>query len=201
MILDAILYLVRGGVAWRQLPAEFPPPTTVHGIFVRWIRGGRGSASTTCCPTAAIIDFQTVPAADTVHRSTRGRDGGKKTNGRKHHITVDVNGLLLAVVVTAASIQDRDATFRLLSRLRDTFSTIRLVWADGGTPGRLIGWANQVVALPIQIIKRIAGSAGFHVRPRVWCVERTFAWINSAAAASATTKPDPRTTKLWGTSP
>ena len=119
-----------------------------------------------------------MPAADTVHRSTRGWDGGKKTNGRKHHITVDVNGLLLAVVVTAASIQDRDAAFRLLSRLRDAFSTIRLVRGDGGSPGRLIGWANQVVELRIQIIKRIAGSTGFHVRPRVWCVERTFAWIN-----------------------
>lgn len=119
-----------------------------------------------------------VPAADTVHWSTRGWDGGKKTNGRKRHIAVDVNGLLLAVVGTAASIQDRDAAFRLLARLREAFSMIRLVWADGGYPGRLIGWANRVVALRIHIIKRIPGSAGFHVRPRVWCVERTFAWIN-----------------------
>ncbi len=72
----------------------------------------------------------------------------------------------------------RDAAFRLLARLRDAFSTIRLVWADGDYPDRLIVLANQVVALRIQIIKRIPGSTGFHVRPRVWCVERTFAWIN-----------------------
>lgn len=72
----------------------------------------------------------------------------------------------------------RDDAFRLLARLRDAFSTIRVVWADGGCPGRLVGWANQVVALQIQIIKRIPCSTGFHVRPRVWVVERTFAWIN-----------------------
>jgi hypothetical protein len=65
--------------------------------------------------------------------------------------------LLLAGVVTAASIEDREAAFRLLARLRDTFSAIRLLWADGGYPRRLIGWANQVVALRIRIIKRIPG--------------------------------------------
>ena len=191
MILDAILYLVRGGIAWRQLPADFPPPTTVYDVFTRWVRAGvwrrihdalrdqlRVRAGRDRCPTAAVIDSQTIPAADTVPQSSRGWDGGKRTNGRKRHIAVDVTGLLLAVVVTAASIQDRDAAFRLLARLHDAFSTIRLVWADGGYPGRLIGWANQVVALQIQIIKRIPGNTGFRVRPRVWVVERTFAWIN-----------------------
>jgi len=72
------------------------------------VRAGRDR-----CPTAAIIDSQTVPAADTVPRSGRGWDGGKRTNGVKRHIAVDVNGLLLTVVVTAASIQDRDAAHRL----------------------------------------------------------------------------------------
>ena len=95
------------------------------------VRAGRDR-----CPTAAIIDSQTVPAADTVPRSSRGGDGAKRTNGVKRHIAVDVNGLLLAVVVTAASIQDRDAAHRLLAALRGSFSTIRLVWADGGYPGR-----------------------------------------------------------------
>lgn len=129
--------------------------------------------------------------------STRGWYGGKKTNGRKRHIAADVNGLLLAAVVTAASIQDRNAAHRALAGLRGAFSTIKLVWADGGGPGRLIGWANQVVALRIQIIKRIPGSTGFHVQPRVRVVERTFAWINKHRTASATTKPDPTTTKPW----
>ncbi|MCJ0907226.1 transposase [Rhodococcus sp. ARC_M6] len=117
-----------------------------------------------------------MPAADTVPRSSRGWDGGKRTNGVKRHIAVDVNGLLLAVVVTAASIQDRDAACRLLAALRGRFSTVRLVWADGGYPGRLPVCSKDVLALPMQIIKRIPGATGFHVRPRV--VERSFAWIN-----------------------
>ena len=131
VIVDAILYIVRGGIAWRQLPVEFPPAGTVYAVFARWARSGawqrildalrdrlRVRAGRDRCPTAAIIDSQTVPAADTVPRSSRGWDGGKRTNGVKRHIAVDVNGLLLAVVVTAASIQDRDAAHRLLAALR-----------------------------------------------------------------------------------
>lgn len=190
-VLDAILYVVRGGIAWRQLPVEFPPASTVYGIFVRWVRAGawqrihdalrdrlRVRAGRDRCPTAAIVDSQTVPAADTVPGSRRGWDGGKRTNGVKRHIAVDVNGLLLTVVVTAASIQDRDAAHRLLAGLRGGFSTIGLIWGDGGYPGRLLGWAKNVLALQVEIIRRIPGASGFHVRPRVWVVERTFAWIN-----------------------
>ena len=107
VIVDAILYIVRGGIAWRQLPVEFPPAGTVYAVFARWARSGawqrildalrdrlRVRAGRDRCP-AAIIDSQTVPAADTVPRSSRGWDGGKRTNV-KRHIAVDVNGLLLA---------------------------------------------------------------------------------------------------------
>ena len=100
-------------------------------------------------------------------RSSLGGDGGKKTNGVKRHLAVDVNGLLLAVVVTASSIQDRDAAHRLLAALRGSFSTIRLVWADRGYPGRLLIWAKDVLPLTMQIIKRIPGATGFHVRPGI----------------------------------
>jgi len=205
LILDAILYVVRGGIAWRQLPVEFPPASTVYGIFARWVRAGvwrrihdalrdrlRVRAGRDRCPTAAVIDSQTVPAADTVPRSRRGWDGGKRTNGVKRHIAVDVSGLLLAVVVTAASIQDRDAAHRLLAALRGSFSSIRLVWADGGYPGRLLGWAKDVLAVRVEIIKRLPGSTGFHVRPRVWVVERTFGWIikHRRCVRAYETRPD-----------
>jgi len=175
VIVAAILYIVRGGIGWRQLPVEFPPAATVSAVFARWggsildalrdrlrVRAGRDR-----CPSAAIIDSQTVPAADTVPRSSLGGDGGKKTNGVKRHLAVDVNGLLLAVVVTASSIQDRDAAHRLLAALRGSFSTIRLVWADRGYPGRLLIWAKDVLPLTMQIIKRIPGATGFHVRPGI----------------------------------
>ena len=79
--------------------------------------------------------------ADTVPTTSRGYDAGKKVNGRKRHIAVDTGGLLLAVVVTVAGLQDRDAGHRLLAALRARFSTIRLIWADGGYAGRLVVWA------------------------------------------------------------
>ena len=65
-----------------------------------------------------------------------------------------------------------------LAASRGSFSTIRLVWADGGYPGRLLIWAKDVLTLTMQIIKRIPGTTGFHVGPRIWVVERRFAWIN-----------------------
>jgi hypothetical protein len=89
-------------------------------------------------PTAAVIDSQTVRAADTVPTASSGYDGGKKIKGRKRHVAVDTGGLLLAVVVTTASLQDRDGAFRITAALREAFSTITLVWADAG-PGTQAG--------------------------------------------------------------
>jgi transposase len=124
LVLDAIFYLVRGGIAWRALPADFPPHQTVYALFRRWTRArawcriyaalrerarladGRGPV-----PTAAVIDSQTVRAADTVPTASSGYDGGKKTKGRKRHVAVDTGGLLL-IVVTTASLQHRNGAFR-----------------------------------------------------------------------------------------
>ena len=211
VIVDAILYIVRGGIAWRQLPVEFPPAGTVYAVFARWARSGawqrildalrdrlRVRAGRDRCPTAAIIDSQTVPAADTVPRSSRGWDGAKRTNGVKRHLAVDVNGLLLTVVVTAASIQDRDAAHRLLAALRGSFSTIRLVWADGGYPGRLLIWAKDALTLTMQIIKRIPGATGFHVRPRIWVVERSFALDQQAPPLRARLRNQTRPPRSHG---
>jgi hypothetical protein len=90
-------------------------------------------------PTAAaVIDSQTVRAADTVPTASSGYDGGKKIKGRKRHVAVDTGGLLLAVVVTTASLQDRDGAFRITAALREAFSTITLVWADAGSAGRFV---------------------------------------------------------------
>jgi transposase len=110
--------------------------------------------------------------------ATRGYDAGKKVNGRKRHIAVDTGGLLLAVVVTLASTQDRDAAHRLLAALSSRFSTIKLVWADGGYAGRLVVWAKNVLSLSVEVVKRTDDVKGFTVLPRRWVVERTFAWIS-----------------------
>ncbi|MGW7387116.1 IS5 family transposase [Streptomyces sp. NPDC054794] len=128
-------------------------------------------------PTAAIVDSQSVRAAANIPRSTSGWDGGKKVGGRKRHLVVDCLGLVLAVVVTAANVQDRDAAVPLLERLRTLYFSIRLVWADGGYAGRLVDWAAEKCQLTLQIVKRSDDTAGFVVLPRRWVVERTLSWL------------------------
>ena len=90
---------------------------------------------------------------------------------------MDTLGLVLTVILTAASVQDRDEAFRLLARLRERFSTISLVWADGGYAGRLVSWAPQVLTLTVTIVNRSEDTTGFVVLPRRWVVERTFGWL------------------------
>lgn len=128
-------------------------------------------------PTAGIIDAQSVRAAATVPAASRGYDGGKKVPGRKRHIVTDTLGLLLAVAVTAANIDDRDAAAGLLMRLRRLHRDITLVWADGGYTGSLVGWCRDKLALTLEIVKRTDDMAGFVVLPRRWVAERTFAWL------------------------
>jgi transposase len=190
-MLDAIFYVVRGGIAWAALPAEFPPAKTVYGLFRRWVRAGawirlhdtlrdraRLRAGRSPLPTAAVLDSASVRGADTVPARSRGYDAGKRVNGRKRHLAVDTAGLLLTVVVTIAAIQDRDGAVRLLAALRAKFSTIALVWADGGYAGRLVRWAQAVLGVAVTIVKRTDDLAGFQVIPRRWVVERTLAWIS-----------------------
>lgn len=189
-MLDAIGYVTRYGIEWRALPADFPPWTAVYAFFERWSERDlprrladrlRGRIRIACgraeLPTAAVIDAQTVRGADTVTASSAGYDAGKKTKGRKRNIATDCLGLLLMVTVTAASVQDRDGAHRLLALLRERFSTISLVWADGGYAGRLVTWAQAVVRLTVTIVKRSDKAAGFVVLPRRWVVERTFGWL------------------------
>jgi transposase len=190
-IIDAIRYLVRSGCAWRLLPSDFPPPGTVYWWFAKWAADGtlqqvhdvlreqvRVRAGRAPTPTAAIVDSQSVRAADTVARSSRGWDAGKKVNGRKRHLAVDTMGLLLIVLVTAASVQDRDAARPLLWRLRASYRGIRLVWADAGYAGKLVAWATAMLHLAVEIVRKRPGQATFEVLPRRWVVERTLAWIS-----------------------
>ena len=102
----------------------------------------RAAAGRSTAPTAAIIDSQSVKGSEMIGRARRGYDAGKKINGTKRHLAVDALGLLLTVLVTAASVQDRDAARPLLWNLRKAFPTIKLAWADGGYAGKLVTWAK-----------------------------------------------------------
>src|SRR5712672_2689945 len=188
-ITEAILYVDRAGCAWRYLPSDFPPWGTVYGYFAAWRDDGtlarlhdalrarvRAAAGRDPEPTAAVIDSQSVRAADTVPRASRGWDNAKKVNGRKRHIAVDAMGLLLAVVITAASVQDRDAARPLLWNLHRTSRRIRLIWAGAAYTGKLTTWAASM-KMAMQIVPRRNPHA-FEVLPRRWVVERTFAWIS-----------------------
>jgi transposase len=189
-IVDAIFYLVDNGIKWRAMPADFPPWSTVYNHFAAWEKAGitqnlldnlrdrvRLREGRTAEPTAAIIDSQSVKAAETVARSERGYDAGKKINGRKRHIVVDTLGLLLCVLVTAASVQDRDGARPLLTKLATSCQRVRLAWADGGYAGKFVTWAKTAHNIVVQIVKRSDNATGFQVLPRRWVVERTLAWI------------------------
>lgn len=110
-------------------------------------------------------------------RGPRGYDAGKKINGRKRHLVVDTIGLVLAIVVHEASIQDRDGAKLVLQRLKGRFPRLSLIWADGGYTGKLIDWVKEFASWTLEIVKRNDDLKGFHVLPRRWVVERTFGWL------------------------
>ncbi len=128
-------------------------------------------------PSAGVVDAQSVKGADTVGTDSRGFDAGKKVNGRKRHSVVDTLGLLLMVMVTAASVQDRDGGKRLLERLRFVMASVAHIWADGGYAGKLVTYAHKVLRPSVEIVGKRPGQRGFEVLARRWVVERTFAWI------------------------
>lgn len=189
-VLDAVFYVVRNGIEWRAMPADFPPWEAVYAFFQRWSQRGlpqrlvdrlrvrlRVRARRDAQPSAAVIDSQSVKAADTVGAGSRGFDAGKKINGRKRHIAVDVEGFLLAVVVTAANIGDRMGAKLLVIAVLNVCTRLKLIWADAGYDGApLTKWIKAVAGVTLQIIKRTEQHT-FRVVPRRWVVERSFGWL------------------------
>ena len=214
-IVDAIRYLTHNGPVWRALPADFPPAGPSTGGRIN----GRPTASTERMhddlrdrvrvaagrsppPTAAIIDSQSVKGSEMIARTRRGYDAGKKINGTKRHIAVDTLGLLLTVLVTAASVQDRDAARPLLWNLRRAFPSIKLAWADGGYAGKLVTWAKT----RLQAHRWRSSSDPMTCTPSRSCPAGGW-WSGrcrgspATAAPSATTSACPPTTKPTSTGP
>jgi putative transposase len=189
-LLDSLFYLLRTGCQWRHLP---PPPAflpwpTVYGYFRAFLSAGvwdsmrhhlvttlREGMGREASPTAAIIDTQSVKTTES--GGPRGYDAAKKVNGRKRHIAVDTQGLLLGVLVHAASVQDADGAGDLLRRMKPLYCWLRTVFADSIYNRVAALLACFLLGITLVIVGRIPGIKGFVVLPRRWVVERTFGWL------------------------
>lgn len=182
-VVNAIFYILRAGCSWRIMPHDLPAWQTVYSYFQRWQRKGiwqkihsrlrclrqqatqlRQLEERDLEPSAGIIDSQTVKTTE--KGGIDGYDAGKKINGRKRHILVDTMGLLLMVVVHAASIQDRDGAKLVLDKIQYSFPKLHLIWADAGYAGKLVDWVRYFIGCAMEIVKRSDHTLGFKVLPR-----------------------------------
>lgn len=189
-VLDAVLYVLRTGCQWRYLPADFPPKSTAWRYFDEWRHNGtldaihdtlrrkvRAAEKPYAPRTTASVDSQSVDT--TSGGEHRGRDNHKNVDGRKRHIVVDSMGLLLAVLVTAASVDDATAARQLFPRLDgQPVGKVARVFADNKYHNHaLYAWVEANARWELVIVRRPDGQKGWVKLPLRWTVERTFAWL------------------------
>ena len=189
-VLNGIFYITRGGCAWRMMPKDLPPWSTCYDYFRKWRNDGlwrrindtlrdqvRRKAGRKKSPSMAIIDTQSVKTTE--QGGPRGKDAFKKVSGRKRHILVDTLGLLLALVVHSAGIQDRDGARSVLATVKGCFPRLKTILADGIYNGGIAEWAQQFAGWVLQIAPKPEKKKGepFKVVKWRWIVERTFAWL------------------------
>jgi transposase len=187
-VVNAIFYVAATGCQWRALPTCYPNWNSVHRLHLTWSRNGtwqrvcdrlrelvRENEGREPEPSASVIDARSVRGAATVTSSTRGYDAGKKISGRKVFGVVDTLGLLIAVLVVAASTSDNTGGIATIDRARGKSSRLAKVFCDGGFKRAFIAHCGGH-HLSAEVVRRIASGA-FEVLPRRWVVERTWSWL------------------------
>jgi putative transposase len=217
-ILNAVFYLLKSGCPWRLLPKDFPPWETVYWWFARWRVDGtferlnaalrerlRSRLGRNSLPSAAIADSQSSKSTG-VGGEQRGYDGHKKVRGRKRHLLVDTEGLVLKAKVHSAKVPDQDGLRLLLESAWDGLSRLSHLWLDAGYEGRGRRWVEEVMGLSVEVVRkppkpvpeevariwarewakegkkidwqRFMPPRGYVALPRRWVVERTFSWLS-----------------------
>lgn len=188
-VFNAILYVNRTGIAWKYLPHDFPPHSTVYYYYAAWRDEGifaqlnyeltglaRVKAGRDAQPSAAVIDTQSVKTSTNPPATTQGTDAAKRIVGRKRSIVTDALGLLLVAAVMAASVSENQAGIHVLDQAKTQHPTIVKTWVDAGFKNKFVEHA-ATLGVDAEVVPRNVEAKGFHVVKRRWVVERTLGWL------------------------
>jgi transposase len=183
-IVNAIRYVARNGIPWAEMPHDLPPKSAAYYYFAAWRDDGtdekihdllrwqvREKAGRRADPTATALDTQSLHAAVNVPAATTGRDAAKRVPGRKRGLAVDVIGLIIAVVVTAASVTDNVIGKKLLDKVAVAAPTVTKAWVDAGFKDD-VAIHGALLGVDVEAVSRADGEKGFRPLPCRWVVEQ-----------------------------